>query len=330
MCRCGPLRFAPRHTNNVVKIADFGITKKMDPETKNFSLRGFLRLAVRWLAPECLSGKPILFSESSDMWAFGVFMWEVYKYGVLPFAKLKSAEARDAIKDGAVLPKPQFATEEMYEEIMMKCWCVDPAERWTFASLHTKLNELLDVARAEKPPRDVGAELNAVLNKNLRKMSKKVSMVAKSKKKLAGTSAQFRDRKKSFESTLATMKEGAQPHLTVLWLRSMIARHCLAPTVPFSFASYSLWCRHSQARQTLLRRRITQRHPPWSNGTRSGQNGSCVPPKRARSRFSFSSARWQHKLGGAAERDTLSNQHRPGRPSRFGVACNDGRLSCVL
>ena len=42
------------HTNNVVKIADFGITKKMDPETKTFALSGFLRLAVRWLAPgEC-------------------------------------------------------------------------------------------------------------------------------------------------------------------------------------------------------------------------------------------------------------------------------------
>ena len=63
--------------NNLTKIADFGIAHKVDPQTQKFRLTGHLRLAVRWMAPETLGGKRIYFSEKTDVYSFGVFMWEV-------------------------------------------------------------------------------------------------------------------------------------------------------------------------------------------------------------------------------------------------------------
>merc|ERR1712232_1233358 len=99
-------RNALLHTNNLVKLADFGITRPVDPETGKFRLSGQLRMAVRWMAPETLGKHPILFFEKTDIYSFGVLLWELPSYGRLPFRTLKAREAKDKIKEGLMLGPP--------------------------------------------------------------------------------------------------------------------------------------------------------------------------------------------------------------------------------
>ena len=99
-------RNALLHTNNLVKLSDFGITRPVDPDTGKFRLSGQLRMAVRWMAPETLGKHPILFSEKTDVYSYGVLMWELPSYGRLPFRTLKAREAKDKIRDGLMLGPP--------------------------------------------------------------------------------------------------------------------------------------------------------------------------------------------------------------------------------
>lgn len=64
-------------TDNLVKISDFGLTQKMEPGKDHLVLRETLRLPIKWLALECVADK--IFSEASDVWAFGVTAWEVFR-----------------------------------------------------------------------------------------------------------------------------------------------------------------------------------------------------------------------------------------------------------
>ena len=173
------------HTNNLVKIADFGIAHKVDPETKKFRLRGFLRLAVRWMAPETLGGSPIYFSERTDVYAFCVFMWEIFQNGLLPFHTMKSRAARDAIRDGAILAKPDACPQELYD-LMTTAWERDVEARWTFQQLHDKVRNYLlaEEQRSDKPARDIGAALNDSLTQTFRRLSVKASMVRRQSQKV--------------------------------------------------------------------------------------------------------------------------------------------------
>lgn len=172
------------HTNNLVKIADFGIAHKVDPETKTFRLRGHLRLAVRWMAPETLGGTPILFSEKTDVYAFAVFMWEIFENGVLPFHTLKSRAVKDAVREGLILAKPDTCPQELFD-MMLVAWDKDPASRWTFKKLHEAVrNYMLQEEQASEPARDIGKTLNDSLTQTFRRLSVKASMVRRQSQKV--------------------------------------------------------------------------------------------------------------------------------------------------
>eukprot|EP00055_Hartaetosiga_balthica_P010725 m.46745 g.46745 ORF g.46745 m.46745 type:complete len:732 (-) comp7286_c0_seq4:379-2574(-) len=192
------------HTNNVVKISDFGTTSALDPETRKFRLNNkVMKLAVRWMAPETLKGSPILFWEKTDIYSFAVFMWEVFTYGVLPFKKLKAKEARDEIIVGLILSQPDGLSDTTYMH-MTQCWEKVPEQRPTFEALHSFLSTELETEREKgEKPRDLGDSVNKLLTQNLRKLSVKASMVRRQSMRVT---AQPRARKRSV-SALATMPE---------------------------------------------------------------------------------------------------------------------------
>jgi hypothetical protein len=176
-------RNALLHTNNLVKLADFGITRAVDPETNKFRLSGQLRMAVRWMAPETLGKHPILFSEKTDVYAFGVMMWELPSYGRLPFRTLKAREAKDRIRDGLMLGPPPNCPDALYE-LMLGCWKRNPDDRFTFTGVRERLQGLIDREKAAgHAPRDIGAEINKDLTANFQRSSMRATAKRRASRK---------------------------------------------------------------------------------------------------------------------------------------------------
>eukprot|EP00043_Microstomoeca_roanoka_P028140 m.16998 g.16998 ORF g.16998 m.16998 type:complete len:759 (+) comp8201_c0_seq2:140-2416(+) len=196
------------HTDNNVKIADFGVAHHVDPQTKQYRLQGALKLPVRWMAPETLSSTRIYFSEKTDVYSFAVFMWEVFTYGTLPFMQLKARAAKDEIVGGLILSQPDACPDEMYD-MMLQAWDKNPDRRPTFVDLHKFVrNVRLEQEQGDQQARDIGASLNALLTQNLRKLSMRASMVRRQSRKNSSVSvASVNVKRSSVVTSLATMTE---------------------------------------------------------------------------------------------------------------------------
>lgn len=89
-------------------------------------------VAIRWAPPEVLNHYQ--YSSKSDVWSFGVLMWEVFTFGKTPYGPLSSSEIVDRVERGFILEKPSAATNEIYE-MMKKCWSHSPDDRFSFRTL---------------------------------------------------------------------------------------------------------------------------------------------------------------------------------------------------
>jgi serine/threonine protein kinase len=87
---------------------------------------------VRWAGIEVL--KKWTFSSKSDVWAFGVVMWEVYSEGKTPFENLKNDQVVDFVTSGGTLQVPESCPKE-HAEWMTLCWSLKPESRPSFAEL---------------------------------------------------------------------------------------------------------------------------------------------------------------------------------------------------
>lgn len=98
--------------------------------------------AWRWMAPDTLESAE--FNEKSDVWAFGVTLWEIHTFGKIPFARLSQREYSNLIKVGdAFLEKPDSCDSGIYS-LMLKCWNLDPRARPMFAQLKEALIDMLN------------------------------------------------------------------------------------------------------------------------------------------------------------------------------------------
>eukprot|EP01147_Barroeca_monosierra_P003501 gene3501-6127_t len=217
------------HANNIVKIADFGKAHRVDPMSGKFHLRGIMQLCVRWMAPETLEGRPIYFSESTDVYSFGVFMWEIYTYGTLPFRHLKSRAAKDEIVAGLILSRPESCPEETYE-YMLQTWDKNPESRPRFKELHTFVRKMRLEHEQSEEPRDVGASLNTLLSQNYRRLAKRASIVHRQARKNSGGP---RLRRQSVSTSLATMTEESEGKLQFMRLISELMSHTSTSLVLF-------------------------------------------------------------------------------------------------
>lgn len=89
-------------------------------------------IPVRWSSPESLEYRE--FTHKSDVWSFGVILYELFSYGKVPYASMSNSEVLEEINKGYRLPKPETCPEVIYE-MMLKCWKKDPKERPSFAEL---------------------------------------------------------------------------------------------------------------------------------------------------------------------------------------------------
>ena len=127
-------------SEDTIKIADFGMSRSLY-ESSYYVISGHAILSVRWMATECFYGK---FSAKTDVWAFGVTMWEIFMLAKeQPYVSLSDQEVvEDAIKgtDRSQLERPAECPENIYS-IMKKCWIYESNERPTFDELYKLLSE---------------------------------------------------------------------------------------------------------------------------------------------------------------------------------------------
>lgn len=124
--------------NFVVKIADFGMSKSLY-EHAYYRVRGRAKLPIRWMATECFYGR---FSEKSDVWAFGVTIWEIFVLGKQqPYEEIDDQELiQDAIRGSSrqLLERPQACPAEIYE-VMLRCWEYEAECRASFEEIFSSL-----------------------------------------------------------------------------------------------------------------------------------------------------------------------------------------------
>jgi serine/threonine protein kinase len=133
------LRNCIRGQNGVVKVASFGLGSKLYPEAY-YTLHG-RSLPLRWLSPEAITQDA--FSTESDIWAFGVLMWELFTYGEQPYPDLTNEEVICKVsQECSTLPLPDMCPEDVFL-VMSSCWNIEPASRPKFLVLHQHIFDLI-------------------------------------------------------------------------------------------------------------------------------------------------------------------------------------------
>ncbi|XP_041865882.1 tyrosine-protein kinase Mer [Melanotaenia boesemani] len=132
-----------------VCVADFGLSKKI--YSGDYYRQGRIaKMPVKWIAVESLADR--VFTVKSDVWAFGVTMWEIATRGMTPYPGVQNHEIYDHLVEGHRLKQPPDCLDELYE-IMYCCWRADPLDRPLFTQLREMLEKL-----AEKLPESSSKE----------------------------------------------------------------------------------------------------------------------------------------------------------------------------
>uniref|UniRef100_A0A674DLN9 receptor protein-tyrosine kinase n=1 Tax=Salmo trutta TaxID=8032 RepID=A0A674DLN9_SALTR len=127
--------------DNVMKIADFGLARDIH-HIDYYKKTTNGRLPVKWMAPEALFDR--IYTHQSDVWSFGVLMWEIFTLGGSPYPGVPVEELFKLLKEGHRMDRPAACTEELY--IMMRdCWHAVPSHRPTFQQLVEDLDRTLSL-----------------------------------------------------------------------------------------------------------------------------------------------------------------------------------------
>ncbi|XP_021913370.1 proto-oncogene tyrosine-protein kinase ROS isoform X3 [Zootermopsis nevadensis] len=122
----------------IVKIGDFGLARDIY-KNDYYRKEGEGLLPVRWMAPESLVDG--VFTCQSDVWAFGVLIWEIMTLGQQPYPARTNLEVLHYVRNGGRLGRPNNCPEELYQ-LMLKCWNYNPETRPTFTYCLEVLEEL--------------------------------------------------------------------------------------------------------------------------------------------------------------------------------------------
>ncbi|KAH8349345.1 hypothetical protein KR084_011925, partial [Drosophila pseudotakahashii] len=122
----------------ICKIADFGLSREIENASDAYTTRGG-KIPVRWTAPEAIAFRK--FTSASDVWSYGVVLWEVMSYGERPYWNWSNQDVIKSIEKGYRLPAPMDCPEALYQ-LMLDCWQKQRTHRPTFASIVSTLDNL--------------------------------------------------------------------------------------------------------------------------------------------------------------------------------------------
>eukprot|EP00727_Mastigamoeba_balamuthi_P003592 m51a1_g1323 putative a chain structural analysis of dfg-in and dfg-out dual src-abl inhibitors sharing a common vinyl purine template (924) ;mRNA; r:255587-258992 len=123
----------------VVKVADFGLARVM---TSDYYVLHSSTFPVKWTALEVLLYRRC--TSQSDVWSFGVVLWELFSRGMDPYAEIQKHKLCEYLLSGERLRCPEGCPPEVYS-LMERCWSADPSVRPSFAQLYEELDRLISV-----------------------------------------------------------------------------------------------------------------------------------------------------------------------------------------
>ncbi|XP_072345478.1 ephrin type-A receptor 2-like isoform X2 [Scyliorhinus torazame] len=122
-----------------VCVADFGLSRKIY-SSNYYQQRAVCKMPVKWMAIESMA--ELIYTTKSDVWSFGVTMWEIETWGKAPYPGLQNHEIYDFLHAGNRLKQPSDCLDRLYH-LMFSCWFLNPEQRPTFAELGSLLREFL-------------------------------------------------------------------------------------------------------------------------------------------------------------------------------------------
>uniref|UniRef100_A0A674DLA6 receptor protein-tyrosine kinase n=1 Tax=Salmo trutta TaxID=8032 RepID=A0A674DLA6_SALTR len=130
----------PQH----VKITDFGLAKLLNADEKEYHADGG-KVPIKWMALESILHRK--YTHQSDVWSYGVTVWELMTFGTKPYDGIPANEIAGVLEKGERLPQPPICTIDVYM-IMVKCWMIDADSRPRFRELIAEFSKM-----ARDPPR---------------------------------------------------------------------------------------------------------------------------------------------------------------------------------
>uniref|UniRef100_A0A8K9X343 receptor protein-tyrosine kinase n=1 Tax=Oncorhynchus mykiss TaxID=8022 RepID=A0A8K9X343_ONCMY len=128
------------NSNLVCKVSDFGMSRVLedDPEPA-YTTRGG-KIPIRWTAPEAIAYRK--FTSASDVWSYGIVMWEVMSYGERPYWDMSNQDVIKAIDEGYRLPPPMDCPVALHQ-LMLDCWQRERGDRPKFGQIVNMLDKLI-------------------------------------------------------------------------------------------------------------------------------------------------------------------------------------------
>uniref|UniRef100_A0AAX7T3J2 receptor protein-tyrosine kinase n=1 Tax=Astatotilapia calliptera TaxID=8154 RepID=A0AAX7T3J2_ASTCA len=128
------------NSNLVCKVSDFGLSRVLedDPEAA-YTTRGG-KIPIRWTAPEAIAYRK--FTSASDVWSYGIVMWEVMSYGERPYWEMSNQDVIKAVEESYRLPGPMDCPEALYH-LMMDCWQRERSNRPKFDEIVCLLDKFI-------------------------------------------------------------------------------------------------------------------------------------------------------------------------------------------
>ncbi|XP_063819207.1 protein-tyrosine kinase 6 [Pseudophryne corroboree] len=133
--------------NNICKVADFGLARFIKDECYMSNSK---QIPYKWTAPEVLAyGR---FTLKSDVWSFGVLLFEIMSRGMIPYPGMSNSELFGFLKKGQRMEAPPNCSDKIYN-VMLECWEEDPKKRPTFSELKPYIDNLSNYEASEVSPK---------------------------------------------------------------------------------------------------------------------------------------------------------------------------------
>ncbi|XP_058532607.1 ephrin type-B receptor 2 isoform X2 [Ochotona princeps] len=130
------------NSNLVCKVSDFGLSRFLEDDTSDPTYTSALggKIPIRWTAPEAIQYRK--FTSASDVWSYGIVMWEVMSYGERPYWDMTNQDVINAIEQDYRLPAPMDCPSALHQ-LMLDCWQKDRNHRPKFGQIVNTLDKMI-------------------------------------------------------------------------------------------------------------------------------------------------------------------------------------------